>query len=95
MTYLNYGSAILDKGDIVSAYRPGEDLIDEATGINLGSEEEFEGDLEVTEVNPKFSKAKVISGNQPSKGSIIRIKTKASENSSSAGKPGKKRGRKI
>ena len=95
VTYLNYGSAILDKGDIVSAYRPGEDLIDEATGINLGSEEEFEGDLEVTEVNPKFSKAKMISGNQPSKGSIIRIKTKASENSSSTGKPGKKRGRKI
>jgi len=95
VTYLNYGSAILDEGDIVSAYRPGEELIDEATGINLGSEEEFEGDLEVTQVNAKFSKAKVISGDQPSKGSIIRIKTKASETSSSTGKPAAKRGRKI
>ena len=45
VTYLNYGSAILDKGDIVNSYRPGEDLIDDATGINLGSEEEFEGEF--------------------------------------------------
>jgi|TARA_B110000967_G_C18798545_1_gene517167 hypothetical protein len=93
--YLNYGSAILDVGDIVSAYRPGEDLIDEATGINLGSEEELEGDLEITFANTKFSKAKLLTGNQPSKGSIIRIKTKVTENSTAAGKPGPKRGRKI
>jgi len=93
--YLNYGSAILDQGDIVNAYRPGEELIDEATGINLGAEEEFEGELEVTQVTAKFSKAKLRSGNPPSKGSLIRIKTKASENSSSNGTPGQKRGRKI
>lgn len=93
--YLNYGSAILDQGDIVNAYRPGEELIDESTGINLGSEEEFEGELEVIQVTAKFSKAKLISGTQPSKGSLIRIKTKASENTSSNGKAGEKRGRKI
>ncbi len=93
--YLNYGSAILDQGDVVNAYKPGEELIDEATGINLGAEEEFEGELEVTQVTAKFSKAKLRSGSPPSKGSLIRIKTKASENTSSNGKPGQKRGRKI
>ncbi len=93
--YLNYGSAILDKGDIVNAYRPGEELIDEATGINLGSEEELEGELEVIEVNAKFSKAKLISGDQPSKGSLIRIKTKASEAAGISGNAGGKRGRAI
>ncbi len=95
VVYLNYGSAILDKGDIVSAYRPGEELIDEATGISLGSEESFEGELEVTETTAQFSKAKLLSGETPSKGSLIRIKQKSSEKSSSNGKPGEKRGRKI
>lgn len=94
--YLNYGSAILDEGDIVSAYSLGESLIDEATGINLGSEQEFQGDLKVTQVNAKFSKAKLINGTAPSKGSIIIIKTKASENTSSNGNAANaKRGRKI
>jgi hypothetical protein len=86
----------LDEGDIVSAYSLGEALIDEATGINLGSEQEFQGDLKVTQVNAKFSKAKLISGTAPSKGSIIIIKTKASENTSSNGNAANaKRGRKI
>ena len=93
--YLNYGSAILDKGDIVDAFRPGEELIDETTGINLGSEEEFVGKLEIYEVNDKFSKAKLISGMNPSTGNLIRIIKKATESTKPTGQNSEKRGRKI
>jgi curli biogenesis system outer membrane secretion channel CsgG len=92
--YVNYGSAILDVGDVLKAFRPGEELIDEATGINLGSEEEEIGTVKVFEVTDKFSKAKLDSGTSPVKGDLLRVLSKSSE-ASSAGTPGQKRGRKI
>jgi hypothetical protein len=92
--YVNYGEAILDVGDILRAFRKGEELIDEATGINLGSEEEEIGTITVFEVTDKFSKARLQSGSAPSKGDLLRVLTKASE-APAAGKPGEKRGKKI
>ena len=60
--YLNYGDAILDEGDLLTVFRPGEELIDEATGINLGSEEALVGSIKVTETTGSFSKGSLISG---------------------------------
>jgi len=96
VVYLNYGSSILDAGDILDIYEPGEELIDEATGLNLGSEEIYLGRLEVTQSTEKFSKAKLIEGEPPQKGALARINTKASETAGSRGKVStEKRGRKI
>ena len=41
-------------------YRKGESLIDPETGIELGSEKTKIADVSVFEVQPKFSKAKVL-----------------------------------
>lgn len=92
--YLNYGEAILDVGDLLKAFKRGEELIDEATGINLGSEEEEIGIVKVFEVTDKFSKAHLESGSSPSKGDLLRVLSKASEKPA-AGNPGEKRGKKI
>ena len=95
--YLNYGSSILDQGDILAVFQPGEELIDEATGLNLGSEEIFLGKLEVTSTTDKFSKAKLLEGEGPAKGDLVRILEKAPEAGSSSNRsaPVEKRGRKI
>lgn len=94
--YLNYGTSILDVGDIVTVFRPGEELIDEATGLNLGAEEELIGELEVFETTAKFSKARFSSGAPASRGDLVRIKTKASASKGNKGQaPQQKRGRSI
>jgi hypothetical protein len=93
--YLNYGDAILDKGDELTVFRAGEKLIDEATGINLGSEETVLGSIKVTETTASFSKASLISGADPERGDLARIDRKSSDASSSQGQAGEKRGRKI
>jgi curli biogenesis system outer membrane secretion channel CsgG len=96
IVYLNYGSSILDSGDLLAVFEPGEDLIDETTGLNLGSEEKYLGKIEVTDSNDKFSKAKLLDGETPQKGSLVRILEKASEVRKSGGKAQEqKRGRKI
>lgn len=92
--YLNYGKAILDEGDLLKAFKTGEVLIDEATGINLGSEEEEIGTIKVFEVTDKFSKARLESGLSPTKGDLVKVLRKGSEKPQ-AGQPGKKRGKKI
>tara|TARA_Y200000002_G_scaffold197796_1_gene163347 strand:+ start:170 stop:1078 length:909 start_codon:yes stop_codon:yes gene_type:complete len=71
--YLNYGEAILTVGDRLKVIQPGEELIDEATGLNLGATETVVGTVEVTEALEKFSKAKVIRGGNPGKGMQARI----------------------
>ena len=71
--YLNYGEAILTVGDRLKVIEPGEELIDEATGLNLGATETVIGTVEVTEALEKFSKAKVIRGGNPGKGMQARI----------------------
>ena len=93
--YLNYGDAILDVGDVLTVFRPGEELIDEATGINLGSEESVVGTISVTETTPKFSKANLLDGSGPERGDLARIQNKASDAASTTGAPGQKRGRTI
>ena len=71
--YLNYGSALLSVGDTLKVVTLGESLIDETTGLDLGSTEKTVGTVEVTEALEKFSKAKIVSGEAPAKGQVARI----------------------
>lgn len=60
--YINAGSNSGINSDMkFVVYRPGESLIDPETGINLGSEKTKVAEIAVFEVQPKFSKAHVIS----------------------------------
>jgi len=60
--YLNLGERDgLEKGDKVSVYREGETLKDPETGEVLGKVRARIGELEVTEVQEKFSKARRLS----------------------------------
>lgn len=62
LVYVNAGSdAGIKSGDNFTVYRKGEDLIDPETGVELGSEKTKIGDIVISEVQPKFSKAKVLS----------------------------------
>ncbi|MFO8052480.1 MAG: FlgT C-terminal domain-containing protein, partial [Candidatus Omnitrophota bacterium] len=61
--YINSGSnAGLNSGMTFSVWRKGENLTDPETGIQLGAEKEKIADIQVTEVHPKYSKAKVVAG---------------------------------
>jgi len=94
--YLNYGKAILSEGDKIEIYRPGEALVDEATGLNLGSEEELIASARITSVSDQFSKAKLLRGVAPARGDQARISRNASESNPMNGKPAtEKRGRTI
>jgi len=54
--YLNRGDdGSLKKGMVLNIYNPGEALIDPDTGENLGSAEEYVGQIKIERVNPKFS----------------------------------------
>lgn len=58
--YINVGRlAGIKVGDKFTVHRKGEDLIDPATGMNLGSTEKQVGSLVVTEVQDRFSIATV------------------------------------
>ena len=94
--YLNYGSALLSLGDRLKVVTLGEALIDETTGLDLGSTEKTVGIVEVTEALEKFSKAKIVSGEKPGKGQIARIiKDQTGVNSNKKAPQREKIGRKI
>ena len=94
--YLNYGSALLSLGDRLKVVTLGEALIDETTGLDLGSTEKTVGVVEVTEALEKFSKAKIVSGETPAKGQIARIiKDQTGVNSNRKAPQREKIGRKI
>jgi len=58
--YINVGrTAGIKVGDTFTIHRKGEDLIDPATGMNLGSTEKQVGTAEVIEVQDRFSIVKV------------------------------------
>jgi len=59
--YLNRGKdGGLKKGNVLNVYSPGEVLIDPDTGDNLGSAEEYVGQIQVFRVNPKFTIANIL-----------------------------------
>lgn len=59
--YLNRGQdGGFKKGDILNVYYKGEELIDPQTGENLGSAEEYIGEIKISRVNPKFTVATIL-----------------------------------
>lgn len=60
--YLNLGTGAVAVGDRLSVVRPGEALIDPETGISLGSTETPVGEVQVVQVQDRFSIAAVQGG---------------------------------
>ena len=59
---LNYGSGLLTEGDVLEVFTQGEAFVDPDTGEELGREEELVGRIEVTSVQSRFSKARIVEG---------------------------------
>lgn len=76
--YINYGDAIMSQGDIVKVIKQGSVFVDPDTGLKLGSTEKTVSKLEIFEVLPNFSKAKLIEGETPSGGELVRFDAKNS-----------------
>ena len=72
LVYVNAGAkAGMASGMTFSVYRPGEELIDPETGVNLGSERTKIADISITEVQEKFSKAKILNSSSEIKRSDL------------------------
>jgi len=75
LVFVNAGSnADMTLGKTLSVWKEGEALIDPDTGMNLGSDAEKVASIEITNVQEKFSKAKVTSGDLASisKGDLVK-----------------------
>jgi curli biogenesis system outer membrane secretion channel CsgG len=60
--YINAGASMnIKPGDRLYAYSKGEEMIDPATGLNLGSEESLVGAVEVVDVKDKYSIGSLLS----------------------------------
>lgn len=59
---LNYGDVFFDSGDRLAAFSVGESFVDPDTGEVLGAEETEVGVIEITRAEPRFSRAKTVSG---------------------------------
>ena len=59
---LNYGDVFFTTGDRLSAFTVGESFVDPDTGEVLGAEETEIGMIEITRAEPKFSRARVVTG---------------------------------
>ena len=91
--YINYGDAIMSQGDIVKVIKQGSVFVDPDTGLKLGSTEKTVSKLEIFEVLPNFSKAKLIEGETPSGGELVRFDVNnsvKSQNSNQRERLGKK-----
>lgn len=75
VVYLNRGEGGgLSVGDRVTAYELGKELVDPDTGEHLGASERPVAVMEVTEVLPKFTKARVIEGaGKIANGMLVRV----------------------
>jgi len=71
--YLNAGEESgVAVGQSFSVFRPGEDLVDPASGVNLGAPDHPIGTLKITAVKPKFSVAQLTQGETPQRNDIVR-----------------------
>jgi len=82
--YLNYGEAILSEGMVLKIIKQGSSFVDPDTGLSLGSTEKVIGTLQITEVLEKFSKAKLLDGNKPTGGELVRTEKKSAKNSTNS-----------
>lgn len=72
--YLNAGSTSgIAPGMTFRVYRRGEELIDPATGLSLGAEEEFIGSVTASDVKEKYAICTVVSGSGFTAGDTVRF----------------------
>lgn len=71
---LNMGKGEVEVGSVLTVTRPGEKITDPDTGEVLGAEESAVGEIKITEVMDKLSKASPVSGSGFQKGDIVRPK---------------------
>ncbi|MDD5071090.1 MAG: CsgG/HfaB family protein [Candidatus Omnitrophica bacterium] len=72
IVYLNAGEKTgISQGQTFTVYRKGETLVDPETGVELGSEKTKIGEISITEIEEKFSKAKIITSTQEIKRSDL------------------------
>jgi len=71
--YLNAGQTTgVEAGMEFNVYRPGEELIDPATGLSLGAEEELIGRIAAADIKEKYSICTVVSGSGFDAGDVVR-----------------------
>lgn len=63
----------LKVGDTFCVYRRGKPLVDPDTGQTLGYRETMLGTLRITEVQDKFSIGRMIEGQKPQRGDVVRV----------------------
>ncbi len=56
---LNYGAGYVEEGEVLDLFSQGEPIIDPATGLVLARNEERVGQIEITEVLDRFSRARI------------------------------------
>ena len=80
---LNYGAGAVTQGAIMTVFQKGEAILDPATGEVLGNNETPYGQIQITDVQPRFSKAVAVSTftTVPPVGSIVRLATTGELNS--------------
>ena len=61
--YLNYGDSILSIGDRLKVIQEGKEIIDQDTGLSLGSRQKVLGEIEITSVDSNMSIAKITKSN--------------------------------
>lgn len=72
--YINAGGDTgIQVGNVLEAFRPGEELIDPETGLNLGQMEEKLGRLEITSVQEKFSIARQLGSFACERNDVVRF----------------------
>jgi len=71
--YLNAGQTVgITQGMEFKVYRPGEELIDPATGLSLGAEEEYVGKISASEIKEKYSICAAVEGSGFEAGDMVR-----------------------
>ena len=92
--YLNYGDSILSIGDRLRVVQEGREIIDQDTGLSLGSRQKVLGEIEITSADSNLSIAKIIKNSAEfTVGSVAKI---ILDNSGSQNKQQRERkGRKL
>ena len=57
---LNYGEGLLEPGDVFALMSQGKEILDPDTGAVLGHKEAYLGLVQISEVQPKMSKARMV-----------------------------------
>lgn len=71
--YMNAGKESgVENGQTFGLYRPGEALVDPASGVELGTPDTQIGVVRVKTVTPKYAIAELVSGEKPKRNDIVR-----------------------